>query len=104
MRPGRRVVALAATVIVAASCGGGDARPGNARNGLVPIGAGLQGPRGTAATVYARARGLTHVSALTEDSQARVWAATADYTDHGRDAVFLVARPGAAPVSVIAGL
>src|SRR5438876_5560823 len=33
-----------------------------------------------------------------------MWAATADYTDKGNDGVFLVAKPGARAVKVVAGL
>jgi glucose/arabinose dehydrogenase len=96
---GRRLAALAATVLVAASCGGvGQAASG----GLVPIGAGLMGPAGLQATVYTG--GLPNVSTLAFDAEGRLWLATADSSDHGTDGVYLVRSPGAPPVEVIPGV
>ncbi len=69
---------------------------------LVDIGAGLQGPSGLAATVYAT--GLANVSAFAFDPSGRLWAATAAYDDKGDDAVYLITVAGASPVKVIAGL
>jgi glucose/arabinose dehydrogenase len=86
-------VAVAAG-LVAAACGS-DAGGG----GLTSIGAGVQGPSGLHATVYAR--GLTHASGFAYDDQGRLWVATAAATDDGTDGVYLVATPGAAPVQVI---
>jgi glucose/arabinose dehydrogenase len=96
-----RIAALAATVLVGASCGG-NARPAAPAGGLVSIGAGLNGPAGLEATVYAR--GPAKVADLAFDAKGRLWLATADYTDHGKDGVYMVPKPGAAPVEVIAGL
>ena len=62
------------------------------------IGAGLRGPKGLSATVYAK--GLKQVSALAVDAQGRIWAATAAATDTGADAIYLVADAGATPVRV----
>jgi glucose/arabinose dehydrogenase len=69
---------------------------------LVPIGAGLRGLPGLRATVYAR--GVIHVAALVRDARGRVWAAAAGLIAHGRDGVYVIARPDARPVRVIAGL
>jgi glucose/arabinose dehydrogenase len=69
-------------------------------SGLTAIGAGLQGPSGLAATVYAT--DLANVSAFAFDPDGRLWAATAAYTDAGADAIYLIASPGAQPVKVIA--
>ncbi len=69
---------------------------------LSDIGAGLRGPSGVAATVYAS--GLTNVSAFAFDAEGRLWAATAAYSDAGADAVYLIASPGATPMRIIAGL
>jgi glucose/arabinose dehydrogenase len=62
------------------------------------IGAGLHGPKNLAATVYAT--GLKKVSALTTDAHGRVWAATAEATDKGTDAIYLVTAAGATPQRV----
>jgi glucose/arabinose dehydrogenase len=67
---------------------------------LVDIGAGLEGPTGLAATVYAT--GLTNASAFAFDAQGRLWVATAAYSDADTDAVYLVPAPGSAPIKVIA--
>ena len=69
---------------------------------LTSIGAGLQGPSGLAATVYAT--GLANVSAFAFDADGRLWAATAAYDDQGEDAVYLIATAGAQPMKVIATL
>jgi len=66
---------------------------------LVSIGAGLSGPTGLAATVFAS--GATHVSAFAFDTAGRLWFATADYTDGGIDGVYLVPTAGASPIEVI---
>ncbi|HEY1738305.1 MAG TPA: hypothetical protein VGI86_06335 [Acidimicrobiia bacterium] len=69
---------------------------------LVDIGAGLEGPSGLRASVYAR--GLKNVAALAFDSSGRLWAATASYTDTGTDAVYVIAKSGAAPAKVLANV
>jgi len=68
----------------------------------VAIGAGLRGPAGTKATVYAQAP--SKVAAFASDTIGRLWVATADYTDAGADGVYLVAGPGTSAVPVISGL
>ena len=69
---------------------------------LVDIGAGLGGPAGVAADVYAT--GLANVSVIAFDDDAHLWAATAAFEDAGTDAVYLVETPGAAPIKVIDGV
>ena len=69
-------------------------------DGLVDIGAGLHGMAGLQASVVAT--GLDHLAALAYDAQGRLWAATADASDLGDDAVYLIADHG--PVRVISGL
>jgi glucose/arabinose dehydrogenase len=86
------IVFVAASLV--AGCG--------ATTALVDIGAGIKGPAGLTATVYAG--GLTHAAAFALDAQQRLWVATADYTDTGKDGVYLVAASGATPVEVISGL
>jgi glucose/arabinose dehydrogenase len=89
------VAALATSAISACTSSG-------ASDDLVAIGAGLKGPTGVSATVYAR--GLSHVSALTFDGDGRLWAATASYEDTGKDGVYVVTKEGATPTKVLAGL
>jgi glucose/arabinose dehydrogenase len=99
----RRIAALVALGLIAASCGGTSHSPAAASgDGLVPVGAGLRGLAGLRATAYTH--GVPSVAALALDPQGRIWAATADYTDKGNDGVFVAARPGARAVKVVAGL
>jgi glucose/arabinose dehydrogenase len=95
----RRLAALAAAVLLVASCAAG-ATP--AAGSLVSIGAGLTGAAGLTATVYAK--GLPKVAALALDPQGRLWVATSDSTDQGKDGVFVVAKQGADPVEVVSAL
>jgi glucose/arabinose dehydrogenase len=74
----------------------------SASDGLVSIGAGLQGRSGLSAAVYAT--GLQNVAAFAFDSDGRLWASTAAFTDAGTDAVFLVTGSGATPLAVIPSL
>jgi glucose/arabinose dehydrogenase len=69
---------------------------------LVSIGAGLQGPKGLHATVYAT--GLPHVSAFALDGTGRLWVTTSAAAGHGADGVFVIPKAGAKPVKVISGL
>ena len=99
----RRIATLVATALVVASCGANASPPTTpSGDGLVSVGAGLKGLAGLEATAYAHA--LPNVAALARDPQGRMWAATADYTDKGNDGVFVVAKPGAPPVKVVAGM
>jgi glucose/arabinose dehydrogenase len=63
------------------------------------IGAGILGPSELSATVYAR--GVRHVSALAEDTEGRIWLATATGESDDDDAVLVVPSSGASPVTVI---
>ena len=65
----------------------------------VSIGAGVRGPTGLRATVYAK--GLKHASAMASDAEGRLWVATAAASDKGNDAIYLVADAGATPVKVV---
>jgi glucose/arabinose dehydrogenase len=94
-----RLAALAAVVLIVASCGA-DTTP--SADALVSIGAGLSGPRGLTATVYAL--GPTKLSAFAVDSSGRLWLATADSTDGGQAGVYVVPQSGAAPVEVVKDL
>lgn len=94
-----RLAPQVAAMLLLESCGSGAAQTAA---GLVDIGAGLHGPAGLTAAIYAK--GLTHVSALAFDPDGRLWIATADYGDSGNDAVYVVADQGSAAVQVIGGL
>jgi glucose/arabinose dehydrogenase len=99
----RRVAALLAAVALGAGCAGSTAATGlPATAKLRSIGAGLRGPAGLTASVDAT--GLEHVAALATDSEGRVWAATAAYSDQGDDGVYVVTAPGATPLEVISSL
>jgi glucose/arabinose dehydrogenase len=88
-----RAVRLTATAIVLALAPALLAAPAaGAGTGRVSIGAGLEGPRGLHATVYAK--GLEHVAALTIDGEGRLWVATAAAKDEGDDGIYLVADDG----------
>ena len=93
--------ASVAVVLLAAGCGA-DTTNVAATDTLVDVGAGLQGPSGLKATVYAP--GPTKQAAYALDDAGRLWVATADYTDSGSDGVFVIAGAGADPVPVITGL
>jgi len=90
----RLQLVLAAATVLAAGCGTG--------GGLVSIGAGLKGPAGLHASVYAR--GLPQVAAFAFDPQGRLWVSTAAYRDDGHDGLYLVTAAGASPVEVVPGL
>ena len=90
------LVLLAASVLPFATANAAGAAPSGINQA---IGAGLRGPSGLTATVYAK--GLKHVSALATDAQGRVWVATAAASDQGKDALFLVTDAGATPEKVV---
>ena len=94
----QRVIAVVAAALVLAACGGGS----TPTTAVGDIGQGLHGPSGLSATAYAT--GLTHISAIAFDGDGRLWAATADYSDAGGDAVYVVTAQGSTPTKVIDGL
>jgi glucose/arabinose dehydrogenase len=61
---------------------------------LVSIGAGLRGPAGLKATLYAQ--GPPTVASLAFDPEGRLWMAAAGLEGHTHDGVYVVAHPGAA--------
>jgi len=93
---------LLTMILATAVAAGCSAHSGADASSLVDIGAGLHGPRGLRASVFAT--GLTHAAAFAIDREDRLWVATADYSDTGRDGVYLVPSAGAAPVEVIRDL
>jgi glucose/arabinose dehydrogenase len=70
--------------------------------GLVPIGAGLKGPPGLRASIYAR--GPRTVAAFTFDQRGRLWLTAAGLETHIEDGVYVVSRPGEFPRKVVSGL
>jgi glucose/arabinose dehydrogenase len=93
------IAAGAAIAALATGCGGSSTHA--ASGDLVSIGAGLHGPSGLHATVYAR--GITHVSAFAFDARGRLWATASGANEHAGDGVYLVAHREARPVKVVAG-
>ncbi len=95
--PLRSSIALvAAFTALTSACGGS-----HSAAGVHAIGAGLRGPAGLTAGVYAR--GVEHVSALAFDGRGRLWATASGATAHGGDGVFLVPRGGGRATRVVAG-
>ena len=90
-----RKLLLSFVLVPLVAAGGAIARPAP----LVSIGAGLKGPSGLRATIFAR--GLRLQSAFALDARGRLWIAVSGATTHGSDGVFLVAQVGARPVKVI---
>jgi glucose/arabinose dehydrogenase len=101
-RAGSRFALLIAAALVLASCGGSAEQPAPSRSGLESIGAGLRGPAGMKASVYAS--GLRNVSALALDDQGRLWVTTSAAANHSHDGVYLISGAGARPVKAISGL
>jgi glucose/arabinose dehydrogenase len=69
---------------------------------LVSIGAGLRGPAGLHATVYAKGPHTT--AAFAFDQQGRLWVSAAGLETHGDDGVYMIAQAGAPALKVITGL
>ena len=100
----RLLALIVGITLLVAGCGGSSSTMSSSstESTLVDIGSGIKGPSELTATVYAT--GLTHAAAFAFDAQQRLWVATADYTDAGKDAVYLVTKAGATPIKVIAAL
>jgi len=96
----RRLAAIFVAALAVTSCA--SKTPGASAAALVDIGAGIQGLDGLHASIYAA--GLTHATAMAFDGQGRLWVATADYSDAGEDAVYVVPQAGAAPIAAVRGL
>jgi glucose/arabinose dehydrogenase len=111
-RPGARAasstLALAAACLALAGCGAAahSARTSSAQSGassaLVAIGAGLKGPAGLRASVYAK--GPPTTAAFAFDAHGRLWLTAAGLESHTEDGVYLIARPGARALKVVSGL
>jgi glucose/arabinose dehydrogenase len=102
MRPPTKLIACTALAVALGALVAAGAGARQRATPLVSIGAGLKGPAGLQASVYAT--GLTHVSAFAFDAKGRLWVTTSAATGHSADGVFLVRAAGATPVKVISGL
>jgi glucose/arabinose dehydrogenase len=69
---------------------------------LVSIGAGLKGPAGLTATIYAK--GPPTTAAFAFDPQGRLWLTAAGLESHAEDGVYVIAKPGGRALKVVAGL
>jgi glucose/arabinose dehydrogenase len=104
---------LALVVLALAGCGsthkGGPApthsstsRGPHSSSPLVPIGAGLSGPAGLHATLYAK--GPPTVADFVFDRAGRLWLTAAGLESHRQDGVYVIVRPGGAAREVVSGL
>ena len=84
-----------------AACGHSAANGGH-NSALVSIGAGLKGPSGWRASVYAQ--GPPTTAAFAFDPQGRLWLTAAGLEAHTHDGVYMIAKQGATPVKVVSGL
>lgn len=69
---------------------------------LVSIGAGLKGPAGLRASVYAQ--GPPSTAAFAFDSQGRLWLTAAGLENYAHDGVYMIAKAGAPAVRIVSGL
>jgi glucose/arabinose dehydrogenase len=101
---GRPALALAASCLALAGCGSSATRKSTPvqTGGLISIGAGLKGPAGLKATVYAKGPATT--AAFAFDTRGRLWVSAAGLETHGHDGVYVIAEAGASPLKVISGL
>ncbi len=102
---GRPALALASSCLALAGCGSihtATNPTSTTRSGLVSIGAGLKGPAGLRATVYAK--GPLTTAAFAFDESGRLWVSAAGLETHNQDGVYMIAGAGASPVKVISGL
>lgn len=83
-----------------AGCGSAGNRAAPSK--LVAIGAGLKGPSGLRATVYAK--GPPTLAAFAFDSSGRLWLTAAGLESHERDGVYVIVKPGAKALRVLSGL
>jgi len=95
---------LAASLLALAGCGssGSSSAAKRSSSALVAIGAGLDGPSGLHASVYAHGPATTATFAF--DPQGRLWLSAAGLETHTNDGVYLISKPGAPGLKVISGL
>ncbi len=98
-------LALAISLLVCPGCGSANESPASKRPAtpqLVAVGAGLKGPPGLKAAVYAQ--GPPTVAAFAFDPDGRLWLTAAGLETHTHDGVYLIAKAGAPAQKVISGL
>ncbi len=95
----RLMRALLVAIFVVAIAGQVAMPAASASSTSASIGAGLRGPSGLEASVYAKE--LKHLSGITTDPEGHVWAATAAATDKGTDGIYEITATGATPLEVI---
>jgi glucose/arabinose dehydrogenase len=97
-------LALAASSLALAGCGSSNltSSASSRAAALVSIGAGLKGPTGLKATVYAK--GPLTTAAFAFDPEGRLWVSAAGLEAHAHDGVYEIAKAGASPLKVISGL
>ncbi len=97
--------ALGVSLLLVLGCGPlvgcGSSGKANTR-ALVAIGAGLYGPAGLTASIYAQ--GPPTLAAFAFDPAGRLWLTAAGLEAHTEDGVYEVAKPGARAVKVVSGL
>ena len=91
---------LLAACSLLASCG--STNTAKHPQALAPIGAGLEGPAGLTATVYAK--GPPTTAAFAFDGQGRLWLTAAGLETHTHDGVYLIARAGSPAEEIVNGL
>jgi glucose/arabinose dehydrogenase len=94
------LLALAASVPALSGCGSSGNRTASSQ--LVAIGAGLHGPAGLKATVYAKGPATT--AAFAFDTHGRLWLTASGLEGHARDGVYMIPAPGARALKVVSGL
>lgn len=97
--------AVALTLAILAICGCGSASDSATKSHeerLVPVGAGLTGPAGLKATVYAK--GPPTVAAFAFDEGGRLWLTAAGLESHTHDGVYMVPKANGQAQRVISGL
>jgi glucose/arabinose dehydrogenase len=98
-------LALGLALLALCGCGssGGQASPAaTSPKALVSIGAGLTGPAGLRASVYAQ--GPPTVAAFAFDSSGRLWLTAAGLNSYVHDGVYMIAKAGGQAVKVVSGL
>jgi glucose/arabinose dehydrogenase len=91
-----------ACLLMLAGCGSTTRKSSSSTAQLVPIGAGLRGPAGLQASVYAQ--GPATAAAFALDSRGRLWLTAAGLNTHTMDGVYMVAKPGAPAIEVARGM
>jgi glucose/arabinose dehydrogenase len=105
-RWGLGLIALALTVALPALAGCGSAGMSGASkrriSARVSIGAGLMGPPGLKASVYAK--GPPTLATFAFDEDGRLWLAAAGLESHTQDGVYLIAKAGGQARKIVSGL